>query len=190
VFSRKSINTEDPFRLLIALLLVVLPSVLAAGSGKQNDAQCYCKLTSLYNKNGWTIPGLEGSNAESKRALYRTADGERQVSVTKMKPGSKPGHITWLHCAAQSEATEVQIIDAEGMDLWAFDIEGRVFAYGVTVGWLGPPDSIGHRVHVGTVSDLLFYDTDGSGRFVLMTYTKVPFAPEVPEWASRKDSAK
>jgi hypothetical protein len=152
-----------------------------AESGKQTGTGCDCHLTSLYNNSGWAIPGLEGSTTASPRASYVTGKG--QVFVTRMKAGSKPAAITWLHCAVRfAGATEVQVLDVEALELWAFDVDGKVFAYGVTAGWLGSPDATGHRAQIGTVSDVLFYDVDGSGKFALMKYTKVPFAPEVPDW--------
>lgn len=184
--SKKRKSRKARLAVCFILLSMLLGVVAVAESGKQPGTQCDCHLTSLYNKNGWVIPGLEGSIAASPRASYGTGNGKDQVFVTRMKAGPKPAPITWLHCAARFDgATEVQVFDVEVLELWAFDVDGKVFAYGVTAGWLSSPDASGHRVQIGTVSDLLFYDMDGTGKFALMKYTKTPFAPEIPDWAKK-----
>jgi hypothetical protein len=184
------LNRKARFCLLFTLLPILLCIVTAAESDKQTRMQCDCHLTSLYNKNGWAIPGLEGSITASPRASYATGNGKGQAFITRMKAGPKPAAITWLHCAARFEgATEVQALDVEALELWAFDVDGKIFAYAVTAGWLGPPDASGHRAQIGTVSDVLFYDMDGSGKFALMKYTTVPFAPEIPDWVKKPSNS-
>jgi len=186
VSKKTTSNRQIRLGLLFALLSTLLCVVAAGESGKETGTQCDCHLTSLYNKSGWAIPGLEGSSEKSPRASYGADNGKGQVFVTRMKAGPKPAAITWLHCSARFEGTtEVQALDVDALELWAFDVDGKVFAYGVTAGWLGPPDASGHRAQIGSVSDVLFYDMDGSGKFTLMRYTKVPFAPEIPEWLKK-----
>ncbi len=107
-----------------------------------------------------------------------------------MKAGDKPGTLTWLHSSKDFPgAIEIQIIDVEILQLWKFDIDGKVFAYGVSAGWVGREDRTGRRVKLGTVEDRIFYDVDGSGKFSLMKNASFPFVPELPKWVSTASSA-
>src|SRR6266568_4173986 len=82
------------FALLSTLLSTLFCVVATAENGKQTGTQCDCHLTSLYNKSGWAIPGLEGSTEKSPRASYGTDNGKGHVFVTRMKAGPKPAAIT------------------------------------------------------------------------------------------------
>jgi hypothetical protein len=167
-------------------LLSLLFCVFAMADDTKTAPSCGCQMNFLYNKSGWTIPGLEGSIAAYPRASYVTNNTKSQMFVTRMKPGRQRATVTRLHCSERfGGAVEVQSLDVEVLELWAFDVEGKVFAYAVTAGWLGSPDVSGHRVQIGTVSDILFSDMDGSGKFVLMKFTSTPFAPQIPDWIKR-----
>jgi hypothetical protein len=140
-------------------------------------------LSSLFNGHGWIVPGVVGATAKSSRAKYKTSDSS--VYVTLMTPGQESATVTRLQCSkSQPDATEVQTIDVEALQLWKFDLDGKVFAYGVTAGWMGREDRTGRLIELGTAEDLLFYDVDGTGKFKLMKRASFPFVPDIPRWVS------
>ena len=146
---------------------------------------CKCDFSSLLNLKGWTIPGVDGAVADSERAKYEVPGVDGTAYVTMMKPGSKPATVTQVLCSKlRSGVTEIRWLDIRVMKLWRFDIEGKVFAYGVSGAWLASKDQTGDLVELGSASNVLFYDLDGSGKFVLMRTAGFPFVPEVPRWLS------
>ena len=69
------------------------------------------------------------------------------------------------------------------MEILRFSTHGRVFAYRVTVQFMG----IGKknaRAHLGSEMMLTFYDEEGSGLFTIMQYPGSDLIPRlaVPEW--------
>jgi hypothetical protein len=106
-----------------------------------------------------------------------------------MNPGNRTGNFIWLHCSPDMPGTtQIQAVDVEVLELWKFDVDGRVFAYGVTAGLMGR-DKTGKLIRLGTAEDKLFYDMDGSGKFPLMKNADFPFHIEVPKWVLRASDA-
>ena len=171
-----------------AFVLAFCEGLFAQGA-EPPKAQCRCQLSSLFKGEGWIIPGLDGATLKSPRAHWSDSHLTQPVSVTILKPGNKPSSITWLHCSNELPgATQIVNVDVEALDLWKFDIDGKVFAYLVTAGWFGR-DKTGTLVRLGTAEDKVFYDTDGSGKFKLMKNADSPFLIEVPQWTTTASGA-
>jgi hypothetical protein len=69
------------------------------------------------------------------------------------------------------------------IDLWAFDFNGRVFAYRLSYERQAMQN--GTRVRLGSASEIMFLDVDGSGKFTLCKSAIPPFlfTPKVvPDW--------
>jgi hypothetical protein len=165
-------------------VIILLTSAGLLGQGNESSHHCACDLSSIFNNQGFQVPGVEGATPKSARARYNASNliEKETVSVTVMRPGEEPSSITWLHCSSDfSGAVQVQTVDVQVLELWKFDVEEKVFAYGVTLGWMGR-DKSGKLIRLGTAEDKLFYDTDGSGKFKLMTNANRPYLIEVPKW--------
>lgn len=175
-------NRKTTKKIVGSVLLVLAFSSIASFAQAKKISECSCRLDALYNRDGWLIPGLDGSAAKWPRASYKISGSETKIFVTRLKPGEKTGTITRLRCS--DAGIEIGTLPLKVNELWAFDVSGKVFAYGVTGAWLGT-DKAGHTKELGTASDVEFYDLDGSGKFILMKYSEFPFAPQVPEWVNR-----
>lgn len=177
------------------LSLVIGLLLMATLCGKsfaqeQSAPPSVSQFSSLLKGDGWTVPGLDGAAPKSARSQYKVGNLNGSVYVTMMKPGEKPGTLTWLHSSKDLPGViEIQIIDVEVLQLWKFDIDGKVFAYGVSAGWLAREDRTGRLVKLGTVENRIFYDVDGSGKFALMKNANFPFVPELPKWVSQASIA-
>ncbi len=165
--------------------LGLFPASPLAAQDSAIKQPCSCAFTSLYNKNGWVIPGLRGATIAHPRGRYSIAGEQTKqpIFITSMKATQNRGTVTVVKCSREVQAsTEVETLSVEVLRLWKFDVDGKVFAYGLSAGWLGPADASGRRPHLGTLSDFIFYDLDGSGRFSLLKTETMPFRLEVPEW--------
>ena len=179
-------KSRGKFSVLVRTVAVlgICSAGLAAQEGKVQSS-CLGQLSSLFSTQGWIVPGVEDAIPKTPRAQYKVAGSREGVFVTIMKPGQRPAKITRLQCSKQHQgAIEIQAIDVEALQLLKFDVNGKVFAYGVTVGWQGREDRSGRLVGLGTSEDLIFYDTKGTGTFELMNQASSPFVPEIPKWIS------
>ncbi len=166
-----------------ATFVLVFSSGSIGKSSAPSQTPCLCQFSSILKNDGFDVPGVDGAVPKSPRARYKSDNLQEIVYATMMKPGGEPSNIIWLHCARDLPGvTQIQTIDVEVLQLWKFDVDGKVFAYGLTAGWVGREDKTGKLVRLGTAEDKLFYDTDGSGKFKLMKNADFPFFIEVPRW--------
>jgi hypothetical protein len=73
--------------------------------------------------------------------------------------------------------------------LYVFDVGGRVFAYSLTYGI--DVEENGRSMPIGAVWLIIFYDSDGSGRFTLRRSERNRFVPDlIPGWVKNNTEAK
>jgi hypothetical protein len=188
--TRTRLRCGDLWLLVWTAFVIILCSSSFGEDTKAAQAPCACQFASVFKAEGWTVPGVEGATLKSPRAEYNVGKMKKGVYVTTMKPGDKPSTVTWLHCSSDLPGvTQIQTIEIEALELRKFDVNGTVFAYGVTAGWMGREDKTGKFVRLGMADDKLFYDIDGSGKFKLMKNADYPFNIEIPSWVSTKSAA-
>jgi len=130
-----------------------------------------CGYSELYRKEGWLVPGLDGAKKKMARAAV---PGKPGMYLTILEPAKRASSIQVFQCS-QAHVGRLEMADiavAVG-DVYAFDVGGRIFAYGVVYGI----DGIAAEWHI------MFYDVDGSGRFTVRRSERSRFVPDsTPDW--------
>jgi len=137
-----------------------------------------CSFSEVYRDEGWLIPGLKGATPNTRGRLQQIPG----VFVTTLSPTDKGDlTITEPRCSRDHEGRlEMRDQPMRIKILWAFDFNGKPFAYRLQYGKEAIEN--GRRYSVGAARDIMFYDIDGSGKFTLYS----DFGPTiaVPDWAS------
>jgi hypothetical protein len=175
----------------VAFLLMVCFSVLAQGCSTEPATE-ECRLSGVYRKDGWEIPGLVNATESKRMPLSYKRNGVEQpmppgLSVTVLKPSKAESYLfsqTKCQPPKSQDPPEGYQKPIKVLKLWRFDVGGRVFAYGLEY----EPQSVerGARVDTLCFGTVMFMDTDGSGRFTIMKQWRSLYTPvEVPNWAKR-----
>jgi len=173
-------------RLGLAIILVAVASGNAFSQQTTNaDASKGCTFSEVYRKVGWAIPGMPAVPVQGKypRKPYSDMPG---VFVTALEPNPVETTITVIWCSRDDDG-RLQIDDEPigVISLMAYDFDGRVFAYAVRYGMQSILE--GKRSQLGGVSQAIFYDLDGSGRFTLMRGPGGPIVPSfIPDWVRER----
>jgi hypothetical protein len=132
------------------------------------------------------IDVLESKAPEGSFAFISCVDDKPgQVTIRKRDdvleskaPEGSPGVVDDKPSQVTIREQEVDVTD----DIWRFEMNGSVFAFRVIGRWASGSGS--QRVHLGTATTLLFYDSDGCGQFKVMRYADGdwPFMLIVPDW--------
>lgn len=156
----------------------------------QSSTSPPCSFTEVYKKDGWTVPGLNGAEAKKTRTKLSNLPG---VFVTMLQPTKSETYFQHLWCPSD-HIGRIEIEDApiKVLDLWSYDVDGRLFAYRVS--YAREAVNNGVRSELAADSTVFFYDVDGAGRFsVLRSASLGPgaYAPAfIPDWArGAKDPA-
>jgi hypothetical protein len=171
-------------------LLVVLGGLqVTAHEGQtaqppSGSAEKSCGFDEVYQYEGWKIPGLAGSSPTKIGYIFPNAPG---VTATRLTPGRTYTYLVILNCWSPGQGRlRYRRMPVKVLEMWRYDCQGKVFAYAAQC---EPQSVYGGQYHsLLELVDVLFYDLDGSGKFVSMRYTIgiLPKAPEVPEWVKRK----
>jgi hypothetical protein len=132
-----------------------------------------CGYSELYQEAGWLVSGLDGAKKKTARTAVPSKAG---VYLTILEPTKHELSVQVFRCS-RTHIGRLEIVDITvGIgDLYAFDVGGRIFAYGMVYGIDG----------VAAEWPLIFYDVDGSGRFTVRRSEMNRFAPElIPEWVN------
>ena|ERR1700722_1643367 len=133
-----------------------------------------CNCSEIYNKNGWSIPGLANAKVNFSGA-FKQVPG---VSVTELSPVEAESTITEISCSPSAEGRlEVNDRPIKILKLRAWEYERHVFAYSVEYELQVMED--GSRVPLGAMTGMIFYDLDGSGLFTVRKTAVSPFLPEM-----------
>ena len=176
--------------LALTLLLAPLSYPPSASSQEKSDADpSSCNISEVYRDGGWAVPGLKGAKAKSRRGPLVFHRGTElvmpEVSITVLTPGESQSTFTYYRCSPDHRGRlETGEYPIGILQMFKFDLDGRVFAYLVHFG--RERFENGKRVDFGTESQFMFYDLDGSGRFTLRRYSKSPAPEFIPEWAHKK----
>jgi len=203
---------------MLLLLSVVTPRAAgqdhpATSPASQKPTVSQCAFSEVYRAGGWTIPGLHGSVPKGPRAavVFRTEGVEESkasgIFATPLKAGKTDSRLTVLQCSpmlperfyVSGRLNALERLNAPGrliarvltvkvMEMWRFDLENRVFAYGVTYEpQLMTPNGLRGSLELITV---LFYDPDGAGKFTVMKFSEYTIfrSLEVPDWVKRPGS--
>jgi hypothetical protein len=179
--------------LAFALILFCFGSAFAQQSAGRNEAQSKqppasstCDISEVYRGDGWTVPGLKGATAISKRGESPNMPG---VFTTFLRPSDSQSMFAYYLCSKDhSGRLEIMEFPIGIARLISFDIGGRVFAYYIHFGREYFNED-GERRDAGTESDAIFYDLDGSGRFTLRRWSKLPIPEFVPDWVRKQSSS-
>ncbi len=168
-----------------SLLIVVGAAGVFAQQPAPKDTPPTCDSSKSYNKNGWTVPGVDGAKVTQHAAFTNIPD----VFVTILQPLNAETNMTKVSCSRDhSEWPAIEEdIPIKILRLWFFDIDGHVFAYRVE--YACEVIENGERLELGCASSAFFYDNDGLGRFTLTDSGKsgngkgFGFLPSfIPEW--------
>lgn len=151
-----------------------------------------CGFSELYQWEGWKIPGLSGASSKEARVpLVSHTEGVEgnvtsEIFVTPLNAGKSDLQLTVLQCSRDfPDRLVVRFVRVKALEMWQFDFNKKVFAYGVRY---EPQIATGGIPH-GTLEYLqvIFYDIDGAGRFTAMRYqnTRLFQSLKVPEWVKR-----
>lgn len=168
---------------LAALLIAFGVGSACCQQPAQKDASQVCSFAEIYRKDGWTVPGLDGAKVKSQRARLSNLPG---VFVTMLQPAEPETFFQNLGCP-QDHPGRIEIENApiKVLDLWSFDVGGRVFAYRIS--YAREAVNNGVRSELAAASTVFFYDADGSGLFTVVrggTMGVGSFAPAyIPDWA-------
>jgi hypothetical protein len=143
-----------------------------------------CYFSEIFRYEGWDIPGLKGSTPTK---VHYTFDYALGVTAVGLKPGPAEQSLVLLRCSAKSPGRiEFRLRPVKVIELWRCDYKGKVFAYGARYGL---QRIVGRkREDLLEGMSILFYDLDGSGKFVSMKYQSglLLKAIEVPDWVKLK----
>jgi hypothetical protein len=148
-----------------------------------------CQFSEMYRSEGWKIPGRSGAVPKGSSFALSVSPGGviPGVFVTEMKSGKALSNLLFPKCSPDSPG---RLIVREGpvrvLHMSKVDYQGRVFAYIVEY----EPQIVESGKPTRTLGfvQVVFLDTDGSGRFSVMKYDDRGFflaSPDVPEWAKR-----
>src|SRR5437667_7528629 len=169
---------------LLALFSLVAVSI-AFPQSQQTMSSKGCAFSEIYWKDGWTIPGRPGTvDATSRRPIGSTLP---DVFATKLTPTTTEATLTRIACAHDKEG-RLQVDEEPIGIIWllSYDFRGKTFAYGIRYvdEWIHD----GTRRQLGSESQVVFYDLDGSGRFTLMKGPR-PLLPDfIPDWVRKEVS--
>jgi hypothetical protein len=134
---------------------------------------------------GWRVPGIEEYKKVSRVKERQVTGGTvtQKVFEAEARPvvdldGTTVGNIDQkgINVSYQIAKKKKRLFDVR--DFSTYEVNGRVFAYGVT---LVPVAIEKHtRVYVGAMYSLFYYDEDGDGRFETR-YSGLPL-PKTPTW--------
>jgi hypothetical protein len=171
--------------LTMAAMIVFLGGSYSQQS-REKGSPTPCSYSELYRKDGWMVPGLKGAKIKVKRMAVEDSPG---MSMMVLEPTEPEPTITVFRCSRDHVGRmEIDEIPIGIITLWAFDFGGRTFAYRLSYGI----DTIenGQRMPTGSAANVMFYDLDGSGRFVLRKSAGGPsdsVAPApIPEWVTKE----
>jgi hypothetical protein len=139
-----------------------------------------CSFSEAYRAEGWKIPGLLGAKKKTERASLST---HPEVFATMLDPGESEVELMSPKCPREFPGRLT--LDTQPIkitELWKFDIAGKVFAYGVKFTHQAIENGV--RINRLAVSQLIFYDTDGSGSYTLLKYPQrtILVSIDVPAW--------
>jgi len=147
-----------------------------------------CSFSEIYNKDGWTVPGVDGAKVK-QRAKFTNMPG---VFVSILEPLETETNMTEVVCD-RNHPGRLEIEDAPIviLALWSFDFGGKVFAYRISYGCEAMDH--GKRDHLACSSTAFLYDVDGSGNFTQrdgggVNGKGIGFMPSfIPDWAKGGD---
>jgi len=172
-----------PLFVLTMALLAAGGDSLPAQSSNPESGEKGCGFSEAYLQQGWSMPGVPGAVPKGDRLSLSNRPG---VFVTEMKPGKSDFTLTVLQCSLDSPGRlVVRPLHVKVLALWRFDVDRRVFAYGVQY----EPQYVVGGLSSGSLEyvQAIFYDVDGSGRFTVMRYDNARMfgSLQVPEWVKR-----
>jgi hypothetical protein len=147
------------------------------------DSDRRCSFTQAFRGTGWEIPGRK--NPQLGRRMILMIDGRRtDMWVTRIEPPKQPVTLLLPLCSRRGGGLlELPMQPVRIQDIWRFDVNEHVFAFGVRAGWVAPSES-GPPIEIGTASEILYLDDKGDGVFRIMKYSPYPFQPSRPDWLS------
>jgi len=156
-----------------------------------------CGFAELYQSEGWSIPGLPGAQPKAPRvAVEFRKEGVEDIVrpgffATSLKAVATEKRLLVLKCSQEAPGRlAVRNVHVKVLELWQFDVKGKVFAYGVRY---EPQYESGGTLHRSLeYVQVIFYDTDGSGRFTAMSYQSANLfqSVKIPEWVKRSTELK
>jgi hypothetical protein len=162
-----------------AFVLLTLGLVFSVHSFSQQTLGRTCAFNEIHQKEGWEIPGLDRAKPIGRRGAFPYIPGGQ---VTLLSPGKSEATFTYYSC--DKSRLDVTNTPIAVLQLYRYDIEGRVFAYYVK--FLKQRFVDGKRSDAGSVTSVFFYDVDGSGKFVLLMTALSPMPELIPDWAKSK----
>lgn len=173
-------------RQVCVLLLLAFASCIASAQKEEPASSTQsptCGFTELYRASGWDIPGVEHGVPDPPRMDFAPIPG---VGVINIQPRPLETAILFAACidAAPGRLT-LEEMPVRVLHLMRFDVKGKVFAYGVSLG--GQSDHHGKRADVGSAYSVFYYDSEGKGIFTVMRFEKNWFNPQfVPDWVKNE----
>lgn len=131
----------------------------------------------ITNPDGWEIPDTAKLKVESSRRKFsKFKSGKKNLKVHVTRYDTEDIELSKVNFDGSIDAKRKFFV----FNLWAYDVNKRVFCYRLLVGNIPLPGEAG----VGVVWYMTYYDLDGDGKFeswdkdgVEMRYT-----PKIPEW--------
>jgi hypothetical protein len=180
--------------LVFAFIVLTCEALFSQSAG--GTSATTCGFSEIYRPSGWRIPGVVGSSEKimkskeielpgilpppQQRVARASLSNIPGVFATQMQPGNSDLKIPLPYCSPDypgrlisDESKPVRVLQ-----LWRFDFNGKVFAYGIEYTPATNPPIL-------AFGQVLFYDLDGTGTFTVARIPKVYFfaAVEVPKWA-------
>jgi hypothetical protein len=179
------------FTALVLTLAVFVGANAHSQTPQQVNSSPSCSFSEIYREDGWTVPGRVGAKPKGKRAELSTLPG---VFVTKLEPTQSEADFTEVWCPPDHPGrVEVDQVPIKIVDLWSYDLDGRVFAYRLLYA-RERIEANGTREDTGMVIALYFYDVDGSGKFTMILGAKQGigyFVPSfMPDWVKNRAAAR
>jgi hypothetical protein len=169
---------------ILATLMVLLITLYghadvtcAPAAGGSRDA-----IEQVIQSEGWAIPVVPETKNSPVRSRYNFPGKTRDVFVTIFEP-SKPIFVDLQMARAEKGCVVLRKQPIKIIALWRFEIEGKVYAYGIHGAWVSSktPSS----TTFGRVSDWVYYDMDGDGLFETLRMQPWPFIPLEPAGPNR-----
>lgn len=154
----------------------------------QDKSTKACSFSEAYLKDGWTIPGLDGSVPQFRQA-WKDNPG---FFITQLKPSRAESSISPDVFCPYDHPGRLEVLNQpiRVMILASWDYKGRVFGY--FVAYARQVVENGIRSELGAASVVQFFDMDGSGRFTVMRFPNVknPVKPAIiPAWVRESTDA-
>jgi hypothetical protein len=125
-----------------------------------------CGFAEIYKYEGWKIPGQAGSARTKDRYTFPDAEG---LTAIRLSPGPPTPNLVVVQCSQDFPGRLIyRLKPVKVLELWQCDFKGKVFAYAGRYE-LQIIDKGIRRSSLEGISTI-FYDIDGSGKFVSMKY--------------------